>query len=130
MKLRIRGNSIRLRLLQAEVKALGQHEQIIETTRLGPTPEDTLTYGLGTHPTKEPVLTQWAGQSLLVTISEDLATDLVETQRVSICENILFDDAVLKVLIEKDFKCLTSRAGEDESDNFENPQETHLCGAN
>ena len=130
MKLRIRGNSIRLRLLQAEVKALGNREQVLETTRLGPTPQDILTYSLATHSAQERVLTHWTGQSLLVTICEDLATELAETQRVSICEDISFDNAVLTILIEKDFKCLTSRAGEDESDNFENPQETHLCDAN
>ena len=130
MKLRIRGNSIRLRLLQAEVQALGRNEKVVETTRLGPSPEDILTYSLGTHKNDARVLTLWSQQSLLVTISESLATELVDTERVSISQNIAFDNAVLKVLIEKDFKCLTSREGEDESDNFKNPQETHLCDPN
>jgi hypothetical protein len=30
-------------------------------------------------------------------------------------------DAELRIVIEKDFACLTVREGEDESDNFPNP---------
>ena len=127
MKLRIRGNSIRLRLLQAEVRDLGAGSRVQETTRLGPNPEQTFTYSLASHSSQETVSTHWAQQTLEVTISKALAQDLAQTERVSIQEEIKFGDAVLKVLIEKDFKCLTTREGEDESDNFENPHESHLC---
>ena len=33
----------------------------------------------------------------------------------------------LSILIEKDFKCLTDRPNEDESDLFENPINKHDC---
>ena len=129
MKLRIRGNSIRLRLLRTEINDLGAGKKIEETTRLGPNPEDIFTYSLAPHPNPAPVLTHWVQQALHITLSKALAAELAETNRVSICEKIIFGDTVLKVLIEKDFKCLTTREGEDESDNFENPQESHLCEA-
>ncbi len=128
MKLRIRGNSIRLRLLKGEIDALGRHEQVVETTRLGAGPANKLTYILGTHTEKATILTNWADGTLLVTVRENLATELAQTSKVSLSEKIAFEDEVLKVLIEKDFKCLTARPDEDESDNFQNPQETHLCG--
>ena len=129
MKLRIRGNSIRLRLLRTEINDLGAGKKIEETTRLGPNPEDIFTYSLAPHPDPSPVLTHWVQQALHITLSKALAVELAETNRVSISEKIIFGDTVLKVLIEKDFKCLTTREGEDESDNFENPQESHLCEA-
>ena len=129
MKLRIRGNSIRLRLLRGEIHDLGAGVRVEETTRLGPNPEQTFTYSLASHSSQETVTTHWAQQALEVTISEALAQELAQTERVSIREELRFGDAVLKVLIEKDFKCLTTRQGEDESDNFENPQESHLCEA-
>jgi hypothetical protein len=33
-------------------------------------------------------------------------------------------DAELRIVVEKDFACLTAREGEDESDNFANPNAT------
>ena len=128
MKLRIRGNSIRLRLLKAEINALGRQEQVVETTRLGPGASNKLTYILATHTEVAIILTNWADQTLLVTVRQDVATELAETSKVSLSEKIVFEDEILKVLIEKDFKCLTVRTDEDESDNFQNPQESHLCG--
>ena len=127
MKLRIRGNSIRLRLLRVEVDALGRQEAIVETTRVGPGPEDKLSYSLHTHASEAPIRTQWSQGRLQITLSAQLAQALAHTEQVSISEQITYDQEVLTVLIEKDFKCLTARPGEDESDNFENPQESHLC---
>ena len=128
MKLRIRGNSIRLRLLKAEINALGRQEQVVETTRLGPDAVNKLTYIVATHTEEATILTNWVDQTLRVTVRHDLATQLAQTDKVSLSEKIVFQDEILKVLIEKDFKCLTVRTDEDESDNFQNPQESHLCG--
>jgi hypothetical protein len=33
-------------------------------------------------------------------------------------------DAELRIVVEKDFACLTAREGEDESDNFPNPNQS------
>ena len=126
MKLRIRGNSIRLRLLRAEVEALGRQETITETTRLGPDSSDKFSYSLKTHSPEPEILVHWSKGCLQVTIPAELAHALVHTQEVSISQEIAFGQEALAVLIEKDFKCLTARPGEDESDNFENPQESHL----
>ena len=125
MKLRIRGNSIRLRLLRTEVDSLGRKEAIVETTRLGPGSNDKLSYSLHTHTHDARLQIHWNQGSLRVTISSELAQSLAHTEEVSVSEEIVFDQEVLTVLIEKDFKCLTARPGEDESDNFENPQESH-----
>ena len=128
MKLRIRGNSIRLRLLRAEVDALGRKESIVETTRLGPGSDDKLSYSLKTRTQEARIQSHWNQGCLQVTISPELAQALAHTEEVSISEKIDFGQEVLTVLIEKDFKCLTARPGEDETDNFENPQESHEWG--
>lgn len=127
MKLRIRSNSIRLRLLQAEAAALGKFEQVQETTRLGPAKTDVLIYSLSTHVGSEDVRILWQAGTLQLSIRQALASELCDTNRVSIAADLDFSDETLSILIEKDFKCLTVRQGEDESDNFENPQEKHEC---
>ena len=128
MKLRIRGNSIRLRLVKTEVERLADGQQVLETTRLGPGPADKLTYSLGIHLDNAPVQVCWAPGNLGVTVAGELAKELAETQRVTLEQDLTFGDESLKVLIEKDFKCLTPRTEEDETDHFENPQESHGCG--
>lgn len=127
MKLRIRGNSIRLRLLQGEVATLGELGKVQETTRLGPAKSDVLTYALCTHGDNDDVSVQWKSGDLQVSIQQALAQEFFNTNQVSIAATLNFSDEVLTVLIEKDFRCLTDRPGEDESDNFENPQEKHEC---
>ena len=128
MKLRIRGNSIRLRLTRTEVASLGQSGVVTETTRLGPDADARLTYSLGTHPEGSKIQIQWGENTLRVNLLQSLASELADTERVTIEETITFGQEALNVLIEKDFKCLTARIGEDESDHFENPQESHNCG--
>lgn len=127
MKLRIRGNSIRLRLLQGEVATLGELGKVEETTRMGPATSDVLTYALCTHDNEDDVRVQWKSGDLQVSIQQELAQEFCNTNQVSIASTLSFSDAMLKVLIEKDFRCLTDRPDEDESDNFENPQEKHEC---
>ena len=78
MKLRIRGNSIRLRLVKTEVERLADGQQVLETTRLGPGPEDTLTYSLGIHSDNAPVQVCWAPGNLGVTVAGELAKELAD----------------------------------------------------
>ena len=56
-----------------------------------------------------------------------MASDWVNTELVGM-DNHSDNDEKLKILIEKDFACLTERVGEDESDMFPHPEgETHDC---
>lgn len=127
MKLRILGNSIRLRLLRNEVSLLGDKKAVQETTRLGPDADALLRYSLTTHQDGDDIRIIWDSGSLTVSLEQALAQELVDTDRVSISGNLRFGDQTLDVLIEKDFKCLTPRLGEDEGDSYKNPQEMHGC---
>ena len=67
---------------------------------------------------------RFSGSELTVTLPEADVRAWAETDRVSIAaEQALADGQVLKILVEKDFACLTPREGEDESDMFPHPLE-------
>ena len=59
-----------------------------------------------------------------VLVPMSILTPWLETEQVGMqAEQRLDNGETLKILIEKDFKCLTIREGEDESDAFPHPQE-------
>lgn len=125
MKIRIQGNSIRLRLSQSEVAAFGEKKMVQDSTQFGASPDDTLIYSLEMAQLKEPGAA-YAPNHIKVFIPENMGQHWANSEEVGIShESKLGDGAVLKILVEKDFQCLTTRPGEDESDNFPNPLEHH-----
>jgi hypothetical protein len=63
------------------------------------------------------------GGSLTVRLPETVVRDWADSERVSICDELLLDDGErLTILVEKDFACLAPREGEDESDMFPHPE--------
>jgi len=61
---------------------------------------------------------------LTVRIPENEILQWSTTEQVSIsAEQIMHGDDPLKILVEKDFACLTPRDGEEESDMYENPMQ-------
>lgn len=134
LKLRIRGNSIRLRLTQPEVQEIGQLRQVRETTCLGLGQAGAFCYTLCSHEDTNSshegtgeVSVSWENGSLVVSVPQALAQHWASTDLVAMNAVLRRDDQVLQVLIEKDFKCLTPRPDEDESDTFPNPLEEHGC---
>jgi len=124
MKLRIRANSIRLRLGQSEVRRLASEGIIEESTVFGPGPQQRLVYALCAYAEEETVTATFAGQCMVVRIPLEMAhlwatTDEVSIralQRVPDCEE-------LRILIEKDFECIVVPASdESQEDAFPNPQ--------
>ena len=61
---------------------------------------------------------------LLVRLPEAIVVQWADSDEISIEATQSLDDGdSLKILIEKDFACLTPREGEDESDLYPHPQE-------
>jgi len=119
MKLRIKGNSIRLRLTQSEVKQFGSEGNLKEKTHFG---HSILSYSLEQKPSGN-VEALYNGSQLRVYIPTAIADDWVNSNQVSLENNIqIKSDRTLRILVEKDFKCLDERLHEDESDNFPNPK--------
>lgn len=118
MKLRLLGNRIRLRLTQSEVAQIGNNERVVEHTNIG---TDTFTYSLGTHISDEEIKAEFKQGALRITIARSIAHQWANSDDVGIQSP---EGVEPFILIEKDFKCLTVRAGEDETDMFANPNES------
>lgn len=133
MKLRLRGNSVRLRLTQAEVKAL-EHDLSAEGAVIfGPAGQPRLVYRVEASAVERPAV------SMSVSGLETLVKITLPHPQVAVWANgsevgIYFEEPWgLKVAIEKDFRCLNEKRDEDESDNFDHPNAAsshqHTCHA-
>jgi hypothetical protein len=123
MKLRIKDNSLRLRLTQSEVIQLGNTGVIESSMKL---PFGTkFTYAL--HTQKSDIMKVTFDDMILkVVLPEKEAASWIHSDQVGIEASLSIDDEeILTVCVEKDFKCLTIRPNEDESDHFENPGKMH-----
>lgn len=119
MKLRIKGNSIRLRLSQTEVASFGKTGICFDKTFFG---INKLTYQLHKADV-EAVKAEFSNFTISVAVPDAIADSWVknETQVGFEHKQQLPDKSELLILVEKDFACLASRTNEDESDNFPNP---------
>lgn len=120
MKLRILGNSIRLRLTQTEVRDLAYGQTLREMTYFGP--ENFLEYKLILTDTSN-IQANFQGGKITIELPKNIGSPWAKGPEISLRENIQIKaDTTLSLLIEKDFKCKTERVGENEDDMFPNPE--------
>ena len=120
MKIRINGDSVRLRLDRSEVERIG-HSEMIECVTHFPHGAQ-FRYQLAVGPDDQ-VTAQFDKGCIQVVLPESSAKAWAgDEQAVSLrgCEAL--SDGTLVLLIEKDFECLEPRAGEDQSNRFKNPK--------
>lgn len=123
MKLRINKNSVRLRLSQLEVKSIDEKGEVQCELNLG---SGIFRYRLVKQ--GNVITTDYSKDCISIAVPEKVISDWTRTDQVGIDHQItLHNNEVLSVLIEKDFKCLTDRPHEDESDLFQNPLDKHSC---
>ncbi len=125
MKLRIRGNSLRLRLQQSEVKQLCQSGTIRDSVCFGP--GNFLNYSIESDGAASSISASYFSTKIVVRIPSRMLVEWATTQAVSLSATQVIDDSTrLKLLVEKDFQCLETRSvwPEDETDNYPNPN-TH-----
>ncbi|MGX5819743.1 DUF7009 family protein [Chitinophaga lutea] len=123
MKIRIRGNSIRYRLDKADIAALGETGRICETTAVG---TSALRFFLAPVHDAAPSITA-VNNDIRLNIPSLQLEDWTATALTGF--ELHFDNpdgTQLKILVEKDFKCLTVR-DEDERHAFDNPLNGHTC---
>ena len=122
MKIRILGNSIRLRLSQPEVKSLAERNIVEGKTYFGTTEESVFIYSLEKKDTNE-IRASLSVNHVRIYIPNKIADKWANSNEISLENNMsLGQGLALRILIEKDFKCGTDR-GEDESELFPNPAE-------
>ena len=116
MKLRIRGDSIRLRLTRGEVADLVATGMVAERTRLPVGP--AFGYQLRADAAARGVTATFEAGVLGVAVPSASAAAWAASEEVAIQGELPVAGGTLTILIEKDFPCLTVRAGEDDSDAF------------
>jgi hypothetical protein len=127
MKLRIKGNSLRLRVSRSEVARLLAGECLKDTIHFAPEASAKFTYALQQEPLVSRTTVQYATNKVTILIPADRATAWGLTDQVGIAEDIsLGDIGTLALLIEKDFACL-DRSDEDNQDTFPNPSAGVTC---
>ena len=112
MKLRLQGNSLRLRVTRPELEDLLASGRIAETTRLSSGPESTLTYALVCLDCAK-VEVQFGGGEIAVVLPWPVARLWSSETEVGIRASVNTGETELAVLVEKDFACLHGSEAEN-----------------
>jgi hypothetical protein len=127
MKLRIKGDSLRLRVSRSEVTRLLAGDCLEETVHFTPEASAKFTYALQQEPSVSRLAIQYAGNKVTILIPAGQANAWGVTDQVGIAEDISLGDlGSLALLIEKDFACL-DRSEQDNEDTFPNPNAGTAC---
>jgi hypothetical protein len=127
MKLRIKGNSIRLRVSRSELARLQAGGRIEETIHFTAAPGATLTYALESAIKASPVTVRYESREVTVILSEERARIWAAQSEVGVYTTLDMGSAgSLEVVVEKDFACI-DRSNEDNSDTFANPLAGAAC---
>jgi hypothetical protein len=123
MKLRVRGSSLRLRLTRTEVERLAGTEGCVEdTVRFGPA--TSLTYRIR-RGEGSAVRASLDGATIEVVVPRATLDPWASSEQVGFdAEQPVGDSAPLRIVVEKDWTCLTARAGEEDVDTFPNPNKS------
>lgn len=119
MKIRIKDNSVRLRLTQGEVKTF-EIERMV-SAKVDFMNRTSLKYTLQWSMDTE-FSAVYDNDEIKVTVPNHVGEKWLKPEEVGMeyYANMHAEEK-LRILIEKDFACLTERKDEDESDNFPNP---------
>ncbi|MCA6075252.1 DUF7009 family protein [Fulvivirga sedimenti] len=118
MKIRILGNSLRLRLSQSEVANLAEDMHVSDSINFG---GRKLIYALQGADV-ESISAEYNGDIITVNVPESQIREWTASEQVGFDHRQkLTDNSYLNILVEKDFACLVPRKGEE--DLFPNPQE-------
>jgi hypothetical protein len=127
MKLRIKGNSMRLRVSRSELARLLEGERVEETIHFSAAPDSYLTYGLQSAAQPAAIRIQWEPRNVTVLLSDERLRFWGRDAEVGIYESLdLGPSGSLEVIIEKDFACL-DRSDEENNDTFANPSTEAVC---
>ena len=130
MKLRIKGNSIRLRLGQSEVRRLAIDGAVEESTMFGPSKSQRFGYALCVSLGEHGVAASFTDRRMIVGVPVRIIHQWMTTDQVSIhAIQSTGDDGELLILIEKDFECIDAPADESQEDAFPHPELATCVGS-
>ena len=121
MKLRIQGNSLRLRLSQSEVSQFSKTGFVEDSLQLGP--GANFAYTLESSSSIPALHASYQNGWFRIQVPAAEGTEWFTTDRVSIAgKQPLANGKTLSILVEKDFQCLHGDVARD-PDAFPNPLE-------
>jgi hypothetical protein len=127
MKLRIKGDSLRLRVSRSELERIFEGGRVQETIHFAAAREAKFTYALAIARQTAPVRVSYESQTVTVLLSDSEARQWRKPSEVGVYTTIAVDPEIsLEVSIEKDFACL-DRGAEENEDTFANPHAGATC---
>lgn len=117
MKLRLQGNSLRLRLTRSEVARLQEHGVVEETAAFGA--DQRLTYRVLKYAASDGVQADFRNGIITV----HLPAGEVESWATSDEVGLYAQNGPMRIAIEKDFRCLTRSKEEEGPDAYPHPAE-------
>ena len=128
MKLRIKGNSIRLRLGRSEVRRLAADGIVEESTVFGPSMNDCFTYAICASAEVSVISSSFAERRLVIRVPAEMVHEWSTTDQVGIrAVQRTGNEDGLQILVEKDFECVDAPPDESQEDAFPNPQLESAC---
>jgi len=123
MKLRIKGNSIRLRLSRSEVRQLANDGVVAEFTDFGDFSPQRFGYALHAVFEDPTVSVRFADGRVIVRVPAGAIREWAQTDQIGIrAVQRTTDGSELRILIEKDLECIEPAADESQEDAFSNSQ--------
>jgi|tagenome__1003787_1003787.scaffolds.fasta_scaffold20702734_1 hypothetical protein len=126
MKLRIKGNSLRVRVTPSEMMRLLETGRIEETIHFAPDKSARLTYALEHARDASSLGLRYSPQEIAVIISSQELRRWAHAEDVGLYAQVHTSHGPLQLAVEKDFACLDKNDAEN-ADTFPNPQQGTVC---
>lgn len=127
MKLRIKGNSLRLRVTRSELERLLKNARIEETIYFSPDGQSRLTYVLEHSPDAVDITPRFSSSEIAIVLPTKDTEGWACGDQVGIYATIyLGPQGSLDLVVEKDFACLDLNDA-DNFDTFPNPNANAVC---
>jgi hypothetical protein len=119
VKLRIKGDSLRLRLTQGEMRRLTEQGEVED--RISFPGGTALRYRLRVEKRNAAISASYGKDLIDILVPEPISQRWCGTDLVTLSASQATGSGELQIILEKDWACLAPREGEDESDNFRHP---------
>jgi hypothetical protein len=126
MKLRIQGNSLRLRITPSELNRLLETGRIEETIHFASGENALLTYALEHADDASAIGVRYSPQEVAIVLSSPVARRWAGARDVGVYAELHTRHGALSVAVEKDFACLDRNDAEN-ADTFPNPRQGTIC---
>jgi hypothetical protein len=120
VKLRIKGDSLRLRLAQGEMRTLAERGEVED--RVSFPGGAALRYRVRVDIHNQEISASYKSDLIEILVPQALAERWYGTELVTLSATESIASGELRIVLEKDWACLAPREGEDDSDNFAHPE--------